>query len=135
MNVHPSSTSPVRNEGMGSEPKAPIDLSATLQRIGHDHSLLRDLATFFVEDVPPLLAELKSAIPARAAGDVERAAHCLKGLASNFNAHAVQASAQQLEDAGRAAKLDGTEAMLTTLVHEVEIVTAALHREVLDAPA
>lgn len=129
----PSSLAGGEQAGNASTP--PIDLSATLQRIGNDHSLLRDLTVFFVEDAPPLIAELRAAIPAGAASEVERAAHSLKGLASNFNAFAVQSSAQRLEDAGRAAKLDGAEALLATLIQDVEVVTAALQREVLDAPA
>ncbi len=114
---------------------APVNLTAALQRIGYDHSLLRDLAQFFIEDVPALLAELEASIPQGASAEVERAAHSVKGLAGNFDAHAVKSCAQKLEEAGHTANLDGARALLDELTREVRIVTDILHREVLTQPA
>jgi two-component system sensor histidine kinase/response regulator len=69
-----------------------VDFSASLQRLGGDKKLLRELIKFFLEDFPALIHAVRAGL---AQGDwpkVQRAAHSLKGLSANFTAGpAVQA--------------------------------------------
>lgn len=71
-----------------------IDREGALARMGGDASLLREMARFFMEDAPPLLQTVKTE---RTGENATRAAHSLKGLASNFGAATVTELARKLE--------------------------------------
>ncbi|HVJ69267.1 MAG TPA: response regulator, partial [Caulifigura sp.] len=84
---------------------AVIHLGIAMARLGNDQQLLRDMAGFYVEDVPQLLEELRGALTT---GDVElatRSAHSLKGLSSNFEAPHAVAAAFAVENAARTGDL------------------------------
>jgi signal transduction histidine kinase/CheY-like chemotaxis protein len=68
-----------------------------------DEALFRELAQMFIDDAPSSRASLAAAVAAKAWPEVERQAHTLKGLFATFAADAAEQSAQQLEDAARAA--------------------------------
>lgn len=135
MTVLPTSSETKWSPSEASDPAVAIDLSTALRRIGDDRSLLRDLAMFFVEDVPGLLTQLRSAIPEGAAEEVERAAHSIKGLAANLDAKLVHGWAQRLEEAGRRSELEGACGLLDQLDREATIAITFLRNEVLDASA
>ncbi|MFO0900295.1 MAG: Hpt domain-containing protein [Pirellulales bacterium] len=78
-----------------------FDLEGSLQRMGGDLELFRDLTEYFFADAPPLVERIALAIERDDAGQLERAAHSVKGLAANFGAAQVVASAARLEDLGR----------------------------------
>lgn len=78
-----------------------FDLEGSLQRMGGDLELFRDLTEYFFADAPPLVVRIAQAIEGDDARQLERAAHSVKGLAANFGAAQVVASAAQLEDLGR----------------------------------
>src|SRR5690349_21223415 len=78
-----------------------LDKGLALSRAGGDEELLRELAALFLDDYPRVLEELKNAITARSAADIEHHAHSLKGSVSNFGAPAVVAAALALEQQGR----------------------------------
>jgi PAS domain S-box-containing protein len=75
------------------------------QRIGNDEELLRELIAMFQEDGPRMLEHVREAVGVGDAAAVERAAHLLKGSASNFAAETVVRAAQRVEDMGRAGDL------------------------------
>ena len=100
---------PTRGEPGTSQPACPnlqaaipaLDREEALARMGGDAELLRETAGIFLEEVPGLLAGIRSAI-ARADGQtLHRAAHTLKGSVSLFGAAAVAARALALERMGR----------------------------------
>jgi two-component system, sensor histidine kinase and response regulator len=119
-------------ETNGSRPRSGLDREAALSRVGGDADLLKEIACVFVDDCPRALAELRDAA---ARGDfqvVERAAHGLKGAASNFGASNVVAAALHLETMGRSRKLDGfdhgfqeLETVLSELRAELETLMAS----------
>jgi two-component system, sensor histidine kinase and response regulator len=99
----------------GSTPGDGLDWDAALARVGGDVDLLNDIARVFLDDCPRALAELRDA---GARGDcalAERAAHGLKGAASNFGAKRVVEASLHIERMGRAGSLDGFAAALEAL--------------------
>lgn len=106
----------------------PIDRSAAfnpqtaLQRIGGDEALLRDLAAFYIEDAPTLVGQVKQAISSQDAGSVMHAAHTLKSLSANLDAHQAMTLAELVERAGRA----GDVAMAANLQGDLEAAVNAV---------
>lgn len=85
--------------------KSPFNRHTALQRIGGDERLLHDLAAFYLEDAPALLTRLKDALQQSDAESVMHAAHTLKSLSANLDAHQAVALAGILERAGRSGDL------------------------------
>lgn len=103
-----------------------LNVPAALDRLGGDRQLFDDLATFFQEDSPGLLAELRDAI-----GNVDclnslRAAHSLKGLAANFGAERAVAALQAVESKSAANNTAELEGLFIAAETEIALVTAAL---------
>lgn len=122
--VPPARTSEVRCDG-ASGPLA-LDYRAALKRLCGDEKLLDDLVQFFLDDSPELLCEARSAIERHDARALERTAHSLKGLASNFGAQETVSAAAALEEIGRNAELTGAESACEALEWEVSRLTAVL---------
>ena len=102
-----------------------LDLEAALRRLDGDHDLLRDVASFYAQDAEPLLREIEQALAVADAEEAGRAAHSLKGLASNFGP-ACAAAAEAVEHAARERDLRRAGELLPALTAEVERLTAAL---------
>lgn len=102
--------------------RLPFNEHTALQRIGGDQRLLHDLAVFYVEDAPSLLATLREAVRNGDAEGVMHAAHVLKSLSSNLDAHQAVALAAVLESAGRSGDLK----VATELVPELEASVSAV---------
>jgi two-component system sensor histidine kinase/response regulator len=108
-------------------PEPPLlDLDAALTRLGDDAELLRDLIGFFFEDSPPLLEQLQQAVAERNANVIERAAHSLKGLASNFSGQRAVQAALRLEKMGHSNDLAHSADALATLQNELAALRGAL---------
>lgn len=109
-----------------------INLAPALERLGNDRQLLREMAQFYLEDAPQLLAELQRGLNE---GDVElvtRSAHSLKGLSSNFDGERAQEAARQVESCGRAGRLADCDKGFAELQAEVQQVIGELRRQVLE---
>ncbi|MBX3437645.1 MAG: Hpt domain-containing protein, partial [Planctomycetaceae bacterium] len=97
-----------------------IDRESALQRLGGNEQLFGRMAQFFLSDSPHLVNQLRKGLQTRDAELVTRAAHSLKGLASNFDARMVVDAAQQLEDLGRAKKFNVIVQLLPAFLQEVQ---------------
>lgn len=106
-----------------------FDRRATLQRLGGDESLLRDMARFFVEDSAVLLNRLQRALETGDAAEATLAAHSLKGLAGNLGARDCEHAASVLEATARAGKLRRSVDMLSSLRHEIERLINSLRAD------
>jgi HPt (histidine-containing phosphotransfer) domain-containing protein len=96
--------------------------TAALARLGGDTRLFQDLIGFLHEDAPPLLVRLREAVARADADQVARAAHSLKGLVVNFDAHTAAAAAQKVESMGLSGDLSGAAADVETLaLHVAEL--------------
>jgi len=83
-----------------------MDRAAALARVGGDLELLREIAVLFLDEYPRALDDIHRALAARDAKLLEHAAHGIKGSVANFSAPAAEDAAFQLEQMGRAQKLD-----------------------------
>jgi HPt (histidine-containing phosphotransfer) domain-containing protein len=109
-----------------------LDVDAALARVGGDVDLLKDIARVFLDDCPRALAELQNAGARGDCAAVERAAHGLKGAASNFGASVVVAAGLRIEQMGHAGTLEefgpalaSFEAALASLSDELEALLAS----------
>jgi HPt (histidine-containing phosphotransfer) domain-containing protein len=89
-----------------------FDPRAALERLDGDEELLLMLVAVFQQDNIVLFQQLNSALNCGDLRAAERAAHSLKGLASNFDAHDTTQAAQAVEHLARA----GASAELTASV-------------------
>jgi len=123
------STQPARtaeSKRDGASERLALDYRAALKRLCGDEQLLDDLVQFFLDDSPELLGEARAAIERHDAKALERTAHSLKGLASNFGAQETVSAAAALEEIGRNAELAGAESACQSLEWEVGRLTAVL---------
>ncbi len=78
-----------------------FDIDAALNRLGGDHQLLDDFIRIFEEDSPGMMSRLENGLDCGDALLVERTAHSLKGMMSNFGAQRGVELLVELERAGR----------------------------------
>ncbi|MBN2580364.1 MAG: response regulator [Pirellulales bacterium] len=107
-------------------PEPVFDYSAALSRADDDVDFLRELAAMFVEDAPPLLAEIRRMIETRDAAGLEKTAHRLKGSLTPFTAPTAYETAQTLETIGRAGDLAQAEELGRQLEWETERLLVSL---------
>jgi HPt (histidine-containing phosphotransfer) domain-containing protein len=102
-----------------------LDRATALARVGGDLDLLKEIAALFLDEYPRALDEIHRALATGDARTLERSAHGLKGSVANFGARAAVDAAFQLEQLGRAHKLDQVRPALAALEHTL----ANLHAE------
>lgn len=107
---------------------APVvfDRSAALSRMGGDEQLFREMVDYFLTDSADLRIKLRQAIDQRDGPEVERTAHVLKGLASNFGAARTQRAAFIVENLGHGGDFGGAAVALTELEEALDQLCAAL---------
>lgn len=108
-----------------------LNKAVALDRVGGDEELLAEVAQLFIEDYPNSVGEIEEALRTGDAKKLERAAHSLKGAASNFGADVVVKSALALEVAGRSGNLASApaeygalSAALKNLHRDLEIISS-----------
>ncbi len=109
-------------------PVAPEWPEPVLQRLGGDHELLAEIARLFLDDAPKHLTNITRAIAEGDADGLRRAAHSLKGAASNFEASGVVEAARGLEELGRSGTVAGAEALTRLLHQETDQLISTLQR-------
>jgi two-component system, sensor histidine kinase and response regulator len=102
-----------------------FDRATALARVGGDLELLKEIAALFLDEYPRALDEIHKALATGDALTLERSAHGLKGSVANFGAGGAVDAAFQLEQLGRAHKLDQVPPSLAAL----ERTLACLHAE------
>ena len=89
--------------------KVAFNKAVALERLGDDEELLTELAEVYLDDQDSMMDGLRAAVEAGDAEELARAAHKLKGAASNFCADATVAAALSLEEMGRNGDPDGAD--------------------------
>lgn len=102
-----------------------LDRATALARVGGDVGLLKEIAALFLDEYPRALDDIHRALAAGDARTLENSAHGLKGSVANFGARAAVDAAFQLEQLGRAHKLEQVSPALAAL----EQTLACLHAE------
>ena len=105
-----------------------FDEAAALAGVGGNANLLGVLVELVLQDCPRLLAEIGEAITRGDACRLKRAAHSLKGAASNFSAPAACDAAFQLESLGGTGNMTGADEAYSTLQAALQRLQAALAR-------
>ena len=109
-------------------PEAPtFDVASALEHVEGDRELLDEIVRIFCEQCPKTVSEMQSAVQLADLPLVERAAHSLKGSASNLGASGVAQSAAELEQTARsgnpsplASQFHQLESAVEKLLHELE---------------
>lgn len=94
---------------MNSDPKNTnlvlVEYEESLRRLGDDKELFMEFIDIFMTDSPELVAGVFSAVDSSDALALEKSAHALKGLISNFGAKPCYDVVLELEVAGREQRL------------------------------
>ncbi|MFT3781638.1 MAG: Hpt domain-containing protein [Nibricoccus sp.] len=93
-----------------------------------DDAFLKDIIGIFLQDTPERIAELKQCLTTYDQPKFTRAAHSIKGSASNLGASKVRAVAEQLEHQSRNSGLDGLDPLLKNLEGEFAIAETELKK-------
>jgi HPt (histidine-containing phosphotransfer) domain-containing protein len=93
----------------------PVDLETAKSRVMGDMDFLKEMLAMFEESIPTFLEALHDAIEHRDAPTLSRAAHQLKGAALNLSVLQVAEKAADLDELGRTADFEKTEAALKAL--------------------
>jgi len=102
-----------------------LERATALARVGGDLDLLKEIGALFLDEYPRALDDIHQALATGDSQLLERAAHGLKGSVANFGAHAAVDAAFQLEQLGKAGKVDPAPPALAVL----ERTLACLHAE------
>jgi HPt (histidine-containing phosphotransfer) domain-containing protein len=103
-----------------------LDVAGTLARFGGDQQLFHEIIEFFLEDAPPLLAELKRAAEIPHPPAVRSTAHALKGLVAGCGGVRAAQAAQRVEHAAQVGDLQNLSALVDALEHELELMRRAV---------
>lgn len=111
---------------------AVFDYAGSLDRMGGDEQLFREMVGFLMEDAPRWFAQLEQALAREDSAAAHRSAHTLKGLVANFGAQSAQSAAARIEQMTRdGASLDAARAALPQLqaaIGELEVALAPYHQ-------
>lgn len=105
---------------------AVLDVDGTLARFGGDRKLFQDILGFFVEDAPPLMDDLQSAVASEDCPAIRSKAHALKGLAAGCGGVRAAQAAQRVENAGTEHDLDDIEPLMESLQGEFDQLRRAI---------
>ena len=97
-----------------------FDSDAALRHVEGDRDLLDEIIRIFADQCPKTLYEIQNAIRAADLPALERAAHSLKGSASNLCATGVTQAAAELEESARSGDSSRSREQFEALEREVE---------------
>jgi signal transduction histidine kinase/HPt (histidine-containing phosphotransfer) domain-containing protein len=98
----------------------------TLDRLGGDEELLRELCQIYLKESPKLLENLRQALSDGDAEAVKRVAHSINGEVGYLGAESASQAARQLEKMGNEKDLSRAPAVFVTLERELIGVQLAL---------
>jgi histidine phosphotransfer protein HptB len=91
-------------------------------------SFLRDIIGIFLDDTPLRLAELRKSLDEGDRSTFTRAAHSIKGSASNLGALQLRAISSELEQRGKSEDIAGLSSRVTDLETAFVLVRQALEQ-------
>jgi CheY-like chemotaxis protein/HPt (histidine-containing phosphotransfer) domain-containing protein len=103
-----------------------VDRAALLERVEGDQELLAEMINLFVEEAPSQLAAMRDALQSSDMPTLERAAHSMKGAASNLSAHIAVAASSELEKNAKNGDKESSQASLSRLEAAVKSLLPAL---------
>jgi HPt (histidine-containing phosphotransfer) domain-containing protein len=121
-------SAPVPAQLQPPSPVPAVDREQLLMRLGGDEELLIEVVDLFLVDCPVRLSAIKTAVDARDAEGIRKAAHALKGAAGNLSAARLVAATQTLERIGADGRLEATQAAWRLLAVEASATIDALRQ-------
>jgi two-component system, sensor histidine kinase and response regulator len=103
-----------------------FDYKGSLHRMGGDHQLFHEMVGLLHADAPQLLGIVTGCFESGDFAGLERAAHTLKGLASNFGGQRAVAAAAEVERLAKARQSARLPAALDELNAALEELMGAL---------
>lgn len=103
-----------------------VDFDAVRANTLGDEAFERRLLEAFLDDNVERLARAREALRTRAAEDLHREAHSLKGAAATLGATPLASAAQELEAAAAEGRFDLAPALFETVEHELRRVHGVL---------
>jgi two-component system sensor histidine kinase/response regulator len=103
-----------------------LDKHAALERIEHDHELYDEICEIFRDDVPKIIAQLKTAYTGGDFPLATRHAHSLKSSAANIGATELSETARVTEYALRAGEHSNIHTLISTIDQNMSHVLEAL---------
>jgi CheY-like chemotaxis protein/HPt (histidine-containing phosphotransfer) domain-containing protein len=100
-------------------PEPPMDEKAALPRFDNDRAFFLEMCQDFLKNLPDRMEELSSSLEKKDAAAFSRAAHNLKGVSANFNAHPVHRISEEMERLGRQDELEQAGPLLEQLQTEL----------------
>mgnify|MGYP000070309385 CR=1 FL=1 len=110
----------------GSDGKAVFDQKFLLDRLEGDEELFKEIVKTFLDDAPLQVEKLKQALMEENLNQLEKQAHSLKGAAMNIGGNALQATALEVEVAGKKGDLKRTRELIPKLEKEFARLQKAL---------
>jgi HPt (histidine-containing phosphotransfer) domain-containing protein len=104
-----------------------VNLPELLERVENDEDLLEELFSLFQEDLPGSREALQTAIDKGDLGEIERAAHRLKGMLANLSAKRAAALAAEIESTARADNAQKIPELMLTFDPQIAAFSAALN--------
>ena len=101
IDVDQRTSNPILADRIKNPPSQLVEYEASLRRLGDDRELFIEFIEIFMKDSPKLLEDICTAVKSVDCGLLEKSAHALKGLMSNFGAKPCCDCAQRFELAGR----------------------------------
>ena len=90
--------------------------------------VLGEVLRLFLDEVPRRVERLKAAWRESNAGELQRAAHSLKGSSGNIGARHMHEICKQLDQRGTAGDFNGARHLIDSLDEEYTRVEAEIHR-------
>lgn len=102
--------------------------TALFESIGRDEEAYAELLDVFLEDAPPRVDAIRSAIDVGDIATLAREAHTYKGVAAVLEANEVRNCAQALELLARTGRLDGAADVANRLAAESAVLFDVIRR-------
>ncbi|MDH4264091.1 MAG: response regulator [Deltaproteobacteria bacterium] len=112
--------------GDGSDGKVVFDQRILLDRLDGDEELFKEIVRTFLDDAPLQVEKLKQALREENLSQIEKKAHSLKGAAMNIGGNALQATALEVEVAGKKGDLKSTRELIPKFEKEFARLQKAL---------
>lgn len=116
----------MHREGESATTSAPFNMAEMRRQLGDDDALVTEVVQLFLDDCPSRMATLAAALEKSDAPQVRRAAHTIKGAASNFFATAVVETAAAIEMKAAGGDLTGIDDLARRLDAEMKRLVAAM---------
>ncbi len=108
-------------------PSSPsFDKESLLSAFDNDWDFLKETVEMFINDYPPLLEDIQSAIFSNNASQLGQTAHALKGMVGNFQAGRAASAAAALEELGRQEDFENVDKFYEILKDEMQRLEKSL---------